>query len=150
MGEKDSGRADLLGLVSFGFFLILVGVLWAVTPNLTNEVVEFFKDFKLVNLTEHIILPAPEHNHPVVYTAAAQFCLVFGVFQAVILVLRFVFHDSLKRKAETFSGIAFWFAISFFLQMLANASIGWRGFIGGFIISIGVTIVARSLFTLLG
>jgi hypothetical protein len=152
MGERERRhpeRVDLLGLVSFGFFLILIGILWIGTPNLTNEIIEFFKDFQLVHLTEHIILPAPVHNHPVVYTAAMQFCLTFGVFQMVILVLRFVFRDSLKRKAETFSGVAFWFTISFFLQMLANANIGWLGFIGGFIISIGVTITARSLFKLL-
>jgi len=152
MGERKRRHpegVDLLGLVSFGFFLILIGILWIGTPNLTNEIIEFFKDFQLVHLTEHIILPAPVHNHPVVYTAAMQFCLTFGVFQLVILVLRFVFRDSLKRKAETFSGVAFWFTISFFLQMLANANIGWLGFIGEFIISIGVTITARSLFKLL-
>ncbi|MGB9853847.1 MAG: hypothetical protein ACPLRY_03450 [Candidatus Bathyarchaeales archaeon] len=153
MGEgkrRHSERVDLLGLVSFGFFLILVGILWIETPNLTDAVIAFFKDFQLVHLTEHIILPAPVNNHSVVYTAAMQFCLTFGVFQTVILVLRFFFHDSLKRKAETFSSIAFWFTISFFWQMLANANIGWLGFIGGFIISIGVTITARSLFSLLG
>ncbi len=152
MGEKEKGRTervDLLGLVSFGFFLILVGTLWTVTPNLTDKVIEFSKDFKFVNLTEHIILPAPVNNHQVVYTAAMQFCLVFGVFQTVILVLRFVSHDSFKRMAETFSSIVFWFTISFVLQMLANATIGWLGLIGGFIISIGVTITARSLFILL-
>jgi len=155
MGERERRhpeRVDLLGLVSFGFFLILIGILWIGTPNLTNEIIAFFKDFQLVQLTEHIILPAPAqvHSHSVVYTTALQFCLTFGVFQMVILVLRFVFRDSLRRKAETFSGVAFWFTISFFLQLLINEAIGWLGFIGGFVVSLGVAISAGSILRLLG
>jgi len=54
MGERERRhpeRVDLLGLVSFGFFLILIGILWIGTPNLTNEIIEFFKDFQLMHLT---------------------------------------------------------------------------------------------------
>ncbi len=67
----------------------------------------------------------------------------------VILVLRFVFYDSLRRKADTFSGVVFWFTISFFLQMLVNDAIGWFGFIGGLIISAGAAVIAGSLVKLL-
>ncbi len=62
-------RTNMLGLVSFGFFLILLGVLWSVTPNLTEEIVDFFKDFQLVHLTEHVILPAPAHSHPFAWSS---------------------------------------------------------------------------------
>lgn len=139
------GSTGWLGTLSFGFFLILFGIIWMITPNFSSEVIDFVKDFHLENLTEHIILPAPEDSHPVVYTAAMQFCLVFGAFQIAILVLRFIFHDSLDRKSGTISNVAFWFGTSFFLNLLASKSTGWFSFLAGLIISIGVAIIASSL-----
>jgi hypothetical protein len=147
--KKGSKGTDWLGLISFGFFLILVGTILTVTPNFTEEVISFFKDFHLANVTSKIVFPAPESNHPVVYTAAMQFCLVFGAFQIVILTLRFVFHESSKRKIETLSGIVFWFTVGFFLYLLTNEVIGWFGFIAGVIISIGLTIIVSNIFKLL-
>ena len=143
--KRHYGSTGWLGTLSFGFFLILFGIIWIITPNFSSEVIDFVKDFHLEHLTEHIILPAPEDSHPVVYTAAMQFCLVFGAFQIVVLVLRFIFHDSLDRKSGTISNIAFWFSTSFFLNLLANKSTGWFGFLAGLIISIGLAIIASSL-----
>ena len=134
-----------LSTLSFGFFLILCGAIWIITPNFSSEVIDFAKDFHLEHFTEHIVLLAPKESHPVVYTAAMQFCLVFGVFQIVILVLRFIFHDSLDKKSGTISNITFWFSTSFFLNMLANKSTGWFGFLAGFIISIGLAIIASNI-----
>ncbi|MBS7648085.1 hypothetical protein KEJ17_00340 [Candidatus Bathyarchaeota archaeon] len=155
MGEEEKRRniredTDWIGLFSLGFFLITIGTLWMITPNLTEEVINFFKDFQLVHLTEHIILPAPAHSHPVVYTAALQFCLVFGLFQIIILILRFIFGSSLNKKAETLSGAGFWLTMSLFLQMLINENIGWFGLIGGLVTSIGIAITLSSLLKLLG
>jgi len=148
-GEKRHPSTSWLGTLSFGFFLVLLGVIWIITPNLSGEVIDFAKDFDLEHLSEHIILPTPQHSHAVLYTAAMQFCLAFGVFQIVILVLRFLFHDSLHEVSGTISNIAFWFGTGFFLNMLANDSIGWLGFIAGLIVSIGLAIVASSLVKLL-
>lgn len=143
--KRYSRSTGWLSTLSFGFFLILFGVIWIITPNFSSEVIDFAKDFHLEHLSEHIVLPAPKESHPVVYTAAMQFCLVLGVFQIVILVLRFIFHDSLDTKSGTVSNIAFWFSAGFFLNMLSNRSIDWFGFIAGLIISIGLAIIASSL-----
>lgn len=102
-------------------------------------------------MSNGIFLPAPAnaYNHKIVYTAAVQFSLIFGVFEVVILVLRFVFHDSIDRKAYAASGVGFWFSVGFFLTLLINESIGWLGFVAGIVISGGLTIVADSLAKLL-
>ena len=142
--KRYSRSTGWLSTLSFGFFLILLGAIWIITPNFSSKVIDFVKDFHLEHLTEHIVLPAPKESHPVVYTAAMQFCLVFGAFQIVILVLRFIFHDSVNRKSGTISNIAFWFSTGFFLNMLVNKSIGWFGFLAGLIISIGLAIIASS------
>jgi hypothetical protein len=134
-----------LSTLSFGFFLILFGVIWIITPNFSSKVIDFVKDFRLEHFTEHIVLPAPKESHPVVYNAAVQFCLVFGVFQIAVLVLRFIFHDSLDKKSGTISNIVFWFSTSFFLNMLVNEPTRWFGFLAGLIISIGLAIIASSL-----
>ncbi len=129
------------------WFIVLNAVLriWIVTPNFSSEVIEFAKNFHLEHLTEHVVLPSPKESHPVVYMAAMQFCLVFGAFQIAILVLRFIFHDTLDRKSGTISNIAFWFSTSFFLNMLANEPTRWFGFLAGLIISIGLAIIASSV-----
>jgi len=147
--ERFLERTDWLGIVSLGFFLVLLGVIWTITPDLSNEVIDFFTDFHLENVTESIVLPAPEHNHPVVYTAVTQFCLAFGISQIVILALRFVLRESMDRKTGTISGIVFWFGAGFFSNMLAAEEIGWFGFLAGLIIVIGLLIIISSLVKLL-
>jgi len=143
--KKRSKGMDWLGLLSFGFFLVLFGMIWVLTPNLTEEVRTFFSDFHLKNVTENIVFPAPEHSHPVVYTAAMQFCLIFGAFHIVLIALRLVLHQSLNEISGTISGMVFWLSVGFFLHMLANETIGWFSFLAGFIVSVGLLIIARSI-----
>jgi len=137
---------DWLGLVSFGFFVVLFGIVWIATPNIGREVGEFFSDFHLVNVTSNIVLPAPKSNHPVVYTAAMQFCLVFGAFQIAILAFKLVIHEPLNKIGETVSGTVFWFGASYLFSLLANDSIRWFSFIAGILILIGIMITISSTF----
>jgi hypothetical protein len=123
---------------------MLLGVIWMITPNFSSEVIDFVKDFHLENLTENIALPAPQHNHPVVYTAAMEFCLIFGAFQVVILALRCIYQESLNRKSGTISSMAFWLSTSLFLNLFANEATGWFGFLAGLVISAGLAIVISS------
>jgi hypothetical protein len=144
--KKRSEGTNWLGLLSFGLFLILLGTIWTATPNLTEEVRTFVdpKNWRLENVTENIAFPEPQGSYAVLYTAAMQFCFIFGVLQIAILVLRFVFHESTNRKAETVSGMAFWFSISCFIYMLTSESIPWFSFIGGIIISAGLALLTSS------
>ena len=152
MPQKERRREgqDRLSLASFGFFLLLIGVIWVITPNLFQEVVDFFKDFKLEKeIFPNVFLPAPAHRHPIVYTALARFCFVFGLFQSVILVLRFFFRESLDKVAGAFSGVVFWLGVGFVSNLLAAGAIGWFGFLGWFIVFGGLSLVVRSLLVLL-
>jgi hypothetical protein len=149
--KRHMKGTDWLGLLSFGFFLILIGAVWMTTPNLTEKVRSFFDDFHFQNVTGNIVFPAPEHqyDHLEVYTAAMQFCLIFGAFQIVVSLLRFVLHEPLNRKAEALSGTVFWFSAGSFLYMLASKTIGWFGFLAGLIISVGLMIIISSIIKLL-
>lgn len=154
MGRREKEKqhvVDWLNIASLGFFLILLGAIWAGTPELADEALKFFQDFNLVNLNGNIFLPAPLHvqNHTTVYMAAFHFCLAFGILQAVILAVRFILHEPPNKKADTLSGVGFWLTISIFLRMLTDGAIGWFGFVGGLVISIGVAVSAGSILKLL-
>jgi len=140
---------DWLSIVSLGFFLILAGVIWLITPNPYNEALSFVKDFHLENITENVYLPSPASPHPVVYTAVAQFCLAFGIFHIIILGLRIIFKEPLNRKSGTVSSVIFWLGASYFLFALAAENISWFAFLAGLIIIIGLIIVVSSLTKLL-
>jgi len=147
--ERRLKALDRLGLASFGFFLVLIGVIFVITPNLSDEIVDFFTEFELVEVYPNVTLPAPASNHPVLYTAVAQFCFAYGLFHIAMLVVRLYFGDSLKRKAETLSGLVFWLGAGFLLNILAAGNIRWFAFLSWLIVFIGLSLVVRSLVILL-
>ncbi|MEM3523709.1 MAG: hypothetical protein QXU11_11290 [Thermoproteota archaeon] len=143
-GARRKQETDWIGVFNAGVFLILVGAMWAMNPSLAGEAIGFFKDFQLVEVSRGIMLPAPASNHPVLYGAVANLMLAYGLFQIIILGLRILFKDSFERKVETASGIVFPIALSLFLRMLADETIGWLGFLGGLLVCIGLSIVVSS------
>lgn len=153
MAEEDKKRLkgpDWLSILSLGFFLVLLSIIWIITPNLTEQVKTFFtpENWRLENVTENIAFPKPEHNYPKLYTAAMQFCYIFGIFHIAILALRLVLRESLDRMGGTVSSITFWLCAGFFLGMLASGTIEWFSFLAGIIISIGLVIIISSIIKL--
>jgi len=146
--ERRSRGTDWLGLFSIGFFIILLGAIWVMTPAaLTDEVTSVFKStsWHLRPLIGNASLPEPTRTFPTIYTAASQFCFIFGFFQTVILILRFALHDPLDKKADAASGMGFWLSAGYFLYLLASQSISWFAFLAGIIIAIGIAIIASSI-----
>jgi hypothetical protein len=142
-----SRETGWIGLMSLGFFIVALGVIWIVTPSFSGEIVSFADDFSshLINVTGNVRLPAPASNHPVLYTAIMELALALAVFQIVVLALRFVFHGTIEEKARTVSSMAFWFAAAFFLNLLANSTIGWFAFVAGLIICAGLAIIVSNI-----
>lgn len=149
-GAERKESPEWMDFLSFGIFVMLLGFIWASTPNLGNEAIDFFKDLHMAEFSKDVFLPAPTHNHPVLYKAAANFALLFGAFQMVILGLKILLGDSFGGKIDAISGIVFWLVLSLLLNMLANGSIGWFSFIGGFLICIGLAIVLGAGLSYLG
>jgi len=143
--NKSNFEIHLLSWLSFGVFLILVGILFLVTPNLWEAVEGFFGDFTLRKVDGNIYFPAPEHNHAVLYNALSQFCLWFGIYQIVLLALKIYLGATIYQKAETFSDIIFWLLAGYFLVLLKEQGISWFAFIGVFILLVGIVILIRSV-----
>ncbi len=149
-------RDSWIGLLSFGFFIMLFAMFFLIVPDYGDKVVRFFQDFKLQEVAPNFFLPGPEHYyrdvHPYVYNAAMQFCLIFGMFQFLVLGLRLYLKSTLSRIAETVSNIVFWLGAGYMTYLLTQNTIPtrfWFPFIGGVIAVIGLSIIARSLVTLL-
>jgi hypothetical protein len=139
MARRESW--DVLGMVSFGFFLLLAGIIIIITPHPLKEAQSFFTD-----VFENVQgFPAPSMPHPVLYTAVMRFTLIFGLFSVGILVLRFVLRESANRKAGTVTSVVFWLGVAFLTNLLAAESISWFAFWAGIIMIIGVMVIVGAL-----
>lgn len=144
-------KEGLFSAISAGIFFILVGMIFVNTPNLFDQILDFFHDFDIVNVPNtEIALPAPEFPsiHSAVYSAATQFCFVWGLFQAIILLVRFVAHSLLSKKAETVSNLVFWLGASFLIHTFLNATTTtttWFVFWTGVITLLGASLIVRAI-----
>ena len=144
-------RENWIGLLSFGFFIMLFALFFVIVPNYYTKVSDFFGDFELQEVTSNVFLPAPEllHVHSVVYETVMRFCIIFGLFQFFVLALRFYFRSSVNKIAETTSNIVLWLGAAYMFNILLSKAVEWFPFIGGIIAAVGFSIIARSLVMLL-
>ena len=145
-------REGVFGAISAGAFFILVGAIFVTTPNLFDKILAFFRDFEIVSIpnTENLVLPAPvsPSTHSVLYSAVTQFSFIWGLFQIVILALRFVGRSPLSKKTETVSNLVFWFGASYLINTLLNettTTTTWFVFWAGVITLIGVSLISRAI-----
>jgi hypothetical protein len=84
--NKNKPRTYQEGLftaITAGFFLLAIGAIFVITPNLFDKVINFFQDFSIVNVPNTEIsfigLENPQ-SHMTVYEAAWQFSIALAVF----------------------------------------------------------------------
>jgi len=161
-------REGLLSAVSVGFFLLLIGVLFVIKPNLYADTVIFFNNFNATSTVRNtqIKLPAPDalrsaSNSTVrqanldVYSATQQFSLAWGIFLIALLVMRFVFDSTRRRKADNISDIVFWFGAIYLIQTwlidptnslpYPTDAQPWFEFWSMIIVLIGVSLIVRAI-----
>ena len=148
----------LFSAISAGFFLLLIGVIFVTTPSLSQGIVDFFKDFTLNVAVPHlsgVFVPVPEHlaQHTVVYTAAGQFSLVWGIFQIVILALRFMAGLNRGKTTETAGHVVFSLGAAYLIDLLLTRSMltgigaleNWFVFWAAVIVLLGVSLIVRGV-----
>ena len=140
----------LFSAVSIGVFLLLVGIIFALTPDLFEAILAFFRDFELLKVPNMKIVyfpaPALPRTHSVVYSAAVIFSLIWGLFQVVILALRFIVGSHYSKKAETASNIVLWLGTSYLITVFLNETTSrtiWFAFWALFIMLIGASLIIR-------
>ena len=142
-------KERLLSPISTGFFLILVGIIFIFTPNLFESILAFLKDLTFRPVPNSgISLPSPGSpvGHFTVYLAVQRFSLLWGLFQALVLALRFAFHSLIERKAESLSSIVFWLGSAFLIQRMLVETTRWFEYWAAIIILIGLSLIVRAVF----
>jgi hypothetical protein len=145
----------IVAAVSVGGFFVLLGVIFAIIPNLFERIVAFFTNFGVVEVTNTgIFLPAPTTPwaHSVVYTAASQFSLGIGILQILIVALRLAIRSPLGKTAEAISNLVFWFGASYLIPMFLNEATSlkiWFTFWTAMIVLIGVSLIVRAIVLML-
>jgi hypothetical protein len=145
-----------VGAVSVGCFLILVGFIFATTPNLFTNILDFFGNFGIVTVPNtDISLPAPKTpwNFSVFYSAVGIFSLIWGVLEIVFLVLRFIIGSPLNKKAENASNVVFWLGAFYLINTMLTATTtltAWFTFWTEIIMLAGVVLIVRALILAIG
>lgn len=146
-------KENLFSAISIGFFFIVVGAIFAYTTfvanvDLFNAFIEFFRDIKIVDVPNiSVSLPGPENPgmHSNVHNAVANFGLIWGIFQIVILILRFAAGSPSSKKAEATSDVVFWLGVYFLISMGMVGITGWFVFWAEMIMLVGVTLIIRAI-----
>ena len=160
--NQDSGHVrrhheGMLSAVSVGFFLILIGVLFITTPNLSDSVVKFATNFTTEQVgNTNIYIPIPQNvgNYGDVYVAVRQFSIIWGLFLIALLGARLVFGSQVRRLAENVGDIVFWLGAAYLAQTFLVAPTQastidvtkWFEFWAAIIMLIGVSLIARGIF----
>ena len=147
-------REGLLSAVSGGFFLILIGMIFVITPNLFDNTLTFFSNFNLTSPVPNteIQLPAPSTSSAVaeanqaVYSAVALFSIVWGAFLIALIVVRFIYGSPIRKKADNLSDIIFWFGAFYVVQLFLVNQSQWFVFWSAMIMLGGISLIIRATF----
>ena len=145
--KPPKSQEGLFTAISAGFFLLLMGILFVITPNLFESIIDFFEDFKLIDVPNTtIIFPGPEfpRSHLTVYQAAGQACVALCVFQILMLALRLIIPSVWGKRAETVGNFVYWAGAAFLIQYFLVDSTQWFIFWSMIVILAGVSLIARA------
>ena len=165
--ERSSRRPKegLLSAVSVGFFLVLIGMLFVIGPNLYSNIITFFSNFNVTSPVPHmdISLPAPDLTRAAtnstvreanlaVFSAAMQFSVAWGVFLVALLAMRFAAYSPTHKKVENLSDMVFWFGAAYLIQtwLVQETSARaretkWFEFWAMILVLLGVSLVVRAV-----
>lgn len=149
---ERSLHEGLITALSIGGFLIILGLVFAVTPGISQQTNNFFSDLTTVTFpfgnpgsTVSLLAPAHPADHQGFYAAVMNFLIGVGVLQIVILVLRLAMHSRIRRIAQSVGDLIFWLgaAVVANVFLLTGTQSGWFQFWSSLIVIIGVSLVAR-------
>jgi hypothetical protein len=144
-------REGVLSAIGVGFFFVLAGTIFIMTPHLYDSFVTFLRSFDIVqvpNTQLSFFAPASPDVHTTVYAAVLQFSIVWSLFQIAFLMLRLVAHSPLAKKAETLSNVIFWIGASYLIYSMLNETTTiaiWFAFWSEILMLLGLSLVIRAM-----
>jgi hypothetical protein len=142
----------LITALAVGGFLIILGIVFGLTPGIPQKTIDFFGDFTAQSYpyaAGTIVLPAPAHPsaHMDFYGSVVNFMIGIAVLQVVILAVRLWAHSRLGRIAETVGNLVFWAggAVVANVYLLTGTLGGWFTFWASLIIIVGISLIVRGI-----
>jgi hypothetical protein len=141
----------LITALAIGGFFILLGLVFALTPGISQKTNTFFSDLTIVTYslgsssTVNLPAPASPAAHLDFYTALTIFLLGVGILQIVILALRLCAKSPIRRISETVGNLIFWLGAAAMANifLLTGTLNGWFQFWSALIVFIGASLIAR-------
>jgi hypothetical protein len=143
----------LIRAVGFGGFLIVLGIVFAITPDLFQKISTFFNDLTTQHLPfagglGNVVLPAPQNpaTHMDLYRAVMQFDIGIAALEFVLLFMRLSL-QRVHRVAETVGNLVFWGGAAFLTNMflLMGTLKGWFEYWAALVVLVGVSLIVRAL-----
>jgi hypothetical protein len=135
-GEGER-RRDYSGLVSFGIFLLIVGIIFLANPNLIS-------DFRLwiERLTTEKTLSRPPQG---LIDSAALFFGLIALFNFVMVGVRFMANERMRRVlADILSGVAL-ALFSYFIYLYGTHAFAWQMVLAAEAVTVGLLIILYSV-----
>ncbi len=130
--------------ISFGLFLVLVGVFSIAFP-LIDEARTFFQDLRLQPIIDGIHVPLPTSHHPHFFHILSYFSAIWGGWLIIVCILRIAMHDHWREVVHTLSDSIFWLGIAFLLSQIEVGILQFRHIFAGMVILVGIGIVIKAL-----
>ncbi len=153
MSSRNTNRywhEGLITAVAFGGFLIILGSIFGLTPDMPQKTGAFFSDLVLNTFpfgSGTLALPAPANPtaHLDFFGAVFNFMVGIGILQVVILALRLWARSRIGRIAETVGNLVFWLggAVMANVFLLSGTVNGWFQFWATLIILAGASLIAQ-------
>ncbi len=139
---------DVWIILSIGVLFIILGLTIITTPNLIQEIIDFFRDLEFVGFQDGLGFIEPASHHTNLYRAIAVAAGSLGIWNFFIGLVRVVKSDSRRKAVESFSGAFFTFGVAITFIMLMNQAISFRTIIPILVILGGSSILISALLNL--
>lgn len=135
-GEVERPRKDYLGLVSFGIFLLIVGIIFIANPNLISQ----FSSWVEQMAKEKVVKRPPTE---LIFSATLFFGII-GTSDFLIAAIRFLTDKSKRRVlVDILSGIAL-ILFAYLLHLYGNHAISWHVVLAAEAVACGMLIILYS------
>ena len=150
--RQRSLHEGLITALSIGGFFIILGIVFGLTPAISQNTNTFFSDLTTVRFpfgspgsTVSLFAPAHPADHQSFYTAVVNFLIGVGILQIVILVFRLAVHSRIRRIAQSVGDLIFWLGAAVLANvfLMAGTQSGWFQLWSSLIVLIGVSFVAQ-------
>ena len=150
--RQKSLHESLITAFSIGGFFIVLGIVFGLTHDISQNTNKFFSDLTSVTFpfgspgsTMSLFAPAHPADHQSFYSVVMNFLIGVGVLQIVILALRLMLHSRISQIAQSVGDLIFWVGAAVLVNfvLLAGTQSSWFQFWSLLIVLIGVSLIAR-------